>query len=976
MIADKDENLWITTSFDGIFLYDAQRKIIRPIDITAFFPEEKFFTAFVKSIYIDRGEDIWLITEIGRLIRCRYDGIKLRRVKDFYPPTSITAMTEDNNGTIYAIGFNQNIYLLRKGEDRFQQKQLYDPGTYVFTSAMTRLTDGKLCISSLQQNVLIINPDNWEISEIAFHHTMNTRLIPTVVFEDSHGDIWIGTRINGLYRYQRNTNQLVEIGGIACSDIAAIQEDIQGNVWISTFFGLSKFDRLTEKITNYYKSDGIGGNQFNERCVCQLSDGTLFFGGTHGLTFFNPSYFAAKHDLPLLFEDLRIHHQLVFPYQSKSIDRHLSYQPTIRLKHAQNSFSISYTALDYSEFERLNYEYMLEGHDKMWMDAGSNHEAYYSNLSAGKYVFRVRMINKDNMQIEAENDIKLHISPAPAASGWAICIYLILGGLVLFYMIRLWRRITKDRENSLRIQREKEQEEMVNRMNMNFFANVSHEFRTPLTMISGPINTLCNNKKITGDNKKLLYIVQRSVDRMLKLISQLLDFDKFENDALRLKVCQADIISVLNRLIDIFRINANNKHINLITIALEDPFHMWLDIDKVDKIFGNLIANAMKFTPFGGKITVSFDVVGDDVIIKIQDTGKGIPEDQLEKIFERYYQIDQERGKYNWGTGIGLYYARRLAEMHHGTVKAENAPEGGAIFTLRLPTKEEVYLKDEKYVDNENVQIHLFPLLTEDQYRGKTTEQTITAKVKLLIVDDDSEIIHYLKTLLSPHFKIIACFDAASALKKIEEEAPELILCDVMMPDINGFDFCRTIKDDIYFCHIPVILVTAKAKIESQVEGLDSGADAYVTKPFDPVYLLALIKSQLKNREYARRLLGKETKTDNIIKENVLSPQDNTFINELYRLMETELSNSELNISQMTRTLKISRTKLYYKIKGLTGNNPNTFFKTYKLNRAAELLREGKLNVSEISDITGFSTLSHFSSIFKKHFGVPPSEYV
>jgi len=243
-------------------------------------------------------------------------------------------------------------------------------------------------------------------------------------------------------------------------------------------------------------------------------------------------------------------------------------------------------------------------------------------------------------------------------------------------------------------------------------------------------------------------------------------------------------------------------------------------------------------------------------------------------------------------------------------------------------------------------------------------------------VDDDSEIVHYLQTLLSPHYKIIVSFDANNALKLIEEEAPDLILSDVVMPNTNGYDFCRMIKDNLQLCHIPVILVTAKTTVENQVEGLNTGADAYVTKPFDPVYLLALIKSQLKNRENLRRLLGRETKTDKIIEENILSPQDKAFMTELYRLMETELSNSELNISRMTEVLKISRTKLYYKIKGMTGNNPNAFFKTYKLNRAAELLREGKYNVSEIADITGFSTLSHFSRSFKKQFGVTPSEYI
>ena len=973
--SDRNENLWMTTSLDGIFLYDIQNKLIRPIDISTLFPENKFFTNHVKSIFIDSEGFMWLITETDRLIKCSFDGQHLRIINDYSLQTSITAMTEDNNGTIYAIGFNHNIYFLQKGDIEFRQKQLYTPGIYVFTSALKKLADGNLLISSFAQNILIINPENWNIEEIDFQDTTSSVVVPTVVFEDSQGDIWIGTRINGLYLYRRKTNELIVIEETSCTDISAIQEDIYGDIWISTFFGLSKYDRSTEKMTNYYKNDGIGGNQFNERSVCQLSDGMLIFGGTHGLTFFNPSQLTVKHDIPLVFGNLTIHNQLELPYQSNSIDRHLSYQPTIRLKHKQNSFSISFTALDYSKFERMNYEYMLEGYDKMWIDAGNKHEAHYSALSAGKYVFRVKMYDKDNRQIEAVNDIKLHILPAPEASGWAISLYFILFASATFFTVRYWQKINKARKNVLQIQHEKEQNELVNRMKMNFFANVSHEFRTPLTMISGPINTLCKDEKMTGENRKILYIVQRSVDRMLKLVSQLLDVNKLENDALRLKVCQTDIISFLNHLIDIFKLNAINKNINLFTIALEDSFRMWLDVDKVDKIMGNLLANALKFTPSGGKIVVSFDVMDDYVSITVKDTGIGIPEDELEKIFDRYYQVNQTESAYTWGTGIGLYYAQRLAEMHHGYINATNAPEGGSIFTLMLPVNENAYSHNEKIVEKED-QIFIFPLHSEEQYYGKPTGSIDKEKPKILIVDDDSDIVHYLETLLSPHYNVIACFNALNALKIIEEEAPELILSDVMMPNMSGYEFCQAIKSNILLCHIPVVLVTAKTRVENQVEGLDSGADAYITKPFDPAYLIALIKSQLKNRENVRRLLGRETKTDNIIKENMLSPQDDAFMTELYRLMETELSNPELNISRMTQALNISRTKLYYKIKGLTGNNPNVFFKTYKLNRAAELMRERKLNISEISDITGFSTLPHFSASFKKHFGMPPSKYL
>ena len=445
-----------------------------------------------------------------------------------------------------------------------------------------------------------------------------------------------------------------------------------------------------------------------------------------------------------------------------------------------------------------------------------------------------------------------------------------------------------------------------------------------------------------------------------------------------------------------FQIRVNNRKILNGFYAMlgltEQSGDIMRTVDKLDKIVGNLLSNALKFTPNGGKVELCFDVITREeaarlftltdkdidtqyVKVAVADSGNGIPEEQLEKVFERYYQLDnQSKGTYNWGTGIGLYYARSLALLHHGYLKAGNRTEGsGAVFTLLLPVNDLSYTPEECTLPEEE-QNKAFPIQTEEQYQLENTESIRQQKQTLLVVDDDTEVAHYLKALLSPVYKVVCRFDADSAFKAMSEEAPDLVLSDVVMPGRNGYDLCRQIKEDLQLCHIPVILVTAKATVENQVEGLNTGADAYVTKPFEPNYLLALIKSQLKNREKVRSLLSRSTQTDEI-EENVLSPQDNTFMTELYHLMENELSNPELDVARMTELLKISRTKFYYKVKGLTGENPSVFFKTYKLNRAAKLIKEGKYTISEIADMTGFSTLSHFSTSFKKQFGTTPSEY-
>lgn len=621
----------------------------------------------------------------------------------------------------------------------------------------------------------------------------------------------------------------------------------------------------------------------------------------------------------------------------------------------------------------------MDGFDQYWINAHNNKEAYYANLPAGTYTFRVRITQNDQSTIVGENAIRVIVHPAPWATWWAYTFYLIAGITILAFFIRAMWRIRVEKQAVLRAEQAKAQEQFINKMNMSFFANISHEFRTPLTMISGPISLLYSSSDITGENKNLLRIVQRSVNRMLRLVNQMLDFNKLENDTLKLKVRPTEIVVFLKELTDIFRVNAESKSITMITNGLEGSFIAWIDEDKIDKIFTNLMSNALKYTPAGGRINVNFDIVsGEDAVqvvkIEVINTGQ-IPDDKLEKIFERYYQISDEHGGiYNWGTGIGLYYARSLARLHHGSLTASNLKDDNKVmFTLIVPVGQSAYSEAERSHEQVN-QLEAFPL-EENPLPVKPDPDLDKEKKTIMVVDDDSEVAYYLEMLLGSDYQVVCRFNAESALEAITENAPDLILSDVVMPGKDGYWLCREIKESLQLCHIPVILVTAKTTIENQVEGLNVGADAYVTKPFEPHYLMALIKSLLNNREKTRSLLSRSTQTDKM-DENVLSPQDNMFMTELYHLMESELSNPELDVTRMTQLLKISRTKFYYKVKGLTGENPSVFFKTYKLNRAAELLKEGKYTISEIADMTGFNTLSHFSKSFKQQFGIPPSEYL
>ena len=992
---DKERNLWIATLSDGMYMYNMDSKEVKQIDMRQLFKQDYSEKTDVTRIFVDNDNNIWLGALLAsKVLKCRYlnGTLQAESTYDVFMPMSFA---QDSRGTLWVGTLSHRFYAMRQDEKTFTPVQTF-PQMGTFIPGILPLSNGKIWVASFMNPIKQVNPDTWRNEDNPFGEEewkaciRRSVFIPTALVKDSREDIWIGTVSNGLLHYSPATGKLRTVEGTPCLDISSIEEDAQGNIWVGTQYGLGKYDRTVEKFTNYYAADGIGGNQFYDRCSCRLPNGTLVFGGTHGLTFFNPIDVSSKRSIPLLFEDLKIHNRTAHPQDGKNIDKHLSYRPDIRLNHNENGFSISFAALDYCEHERVHYYYCMEGFDKYWIDARNNREAYYANLPAGTYTFKVKITNNDKSIVETENSIRVIVKPAPWMTWWAWCIYLLMAATIIGFFIRFGLRIKQEKEAARRAQLEKEQEQRVNKMNMSFFANISHEFRTPLTMISGPVTQLCENPKIEDENKQLLYIVQRSVRRMLRLVNQLMDFNKLENDTLKLQVRRTDIISQLQHFVDIFRINANEKGITLNTYGLEDSFLMWLDVDKLDKIVGNLLSNALKFTPNGGKVELCFDVVTREeagrifsltekdvdtqyVKISVADSGNGIPQEQLEKVFERYYQLNnQTGGTYNWGTGIGLYYARSLALLHHGHLKAGNRSEGGgAVFTLLLPVNDLAYSPEER-TPSEEEQSMAFPLQTQEQFRLEDTEDG--KKQTLLVVDDDTEVAHYLKALLSPFYKIVCRFDADSAFKAMSEEAPDLVLSDVVMPGRTGYDLCRQIKEDLQLCHIPVILVTAKATVENQVEGLDTGADAYVTKPFEPNYLLALIKSQLKNREKVRNLLSRYTQTDKI-EENVLSPQDNSFMTELYHLMENELSNPELDVARMTELLKISRTKFYYKVKGLTGENPSVFFKTYKLNRAAELIKEGRYTVSEIADMTGFSTLPHFSTSFKRQFGIAPSEY-
>ena len=1000
---DHDGGLWISTLRDGLFRYDIKSSEILPVDTYRLISDSSVGYIRVSGMFCDSAGDLWLLfTDKMRVIRCRWNGHTLQPLKVIYAMYPI-CVAEDDRGCIWIGGWGNRLIRYDRKGDSMQEVPFIGPEEMTAVSAMVMREPGKMMLAAFGRKPLEVNTYSFESRELPLDDDQFNACIkrltmaPSCIMADGAGDIWIGTLANGILRYSGKDGSISPVeGALPCQDICSITEDRHGNVWISTMDGLARYDRTTGSFVHFFEADGIGGNQFNDRASCMLPDGTMVFGGLHGITWFNPLDTPAKRTVPLVFENLTIHNRLVIPSAKGPIDKPLADKPQVRIKDSQNGFDISFAALDYSGYEQIRYAYKLEGFDRDWVKIGTRHNAYFANIPPGKYRLLVRITNGSHSVTETVESLDIKVLPPWYRSWWAILLYVLAGLFVLSMIYTFYRHVRKVRKQAARriheVRREREQaeeaqkaEKALNQIQMNYFSNVAHEFRTPLTMIAGPAQQLAASDTVKGQDRQLVDIINRNATWMLSLVNQLLDFNRIGNSKLQMKVAKMDIVPPLKGIADLFRHNAKSKGIELNTYGLEDSFTMWADVDKVQKVVMNLLSNALKFTPSGGRVSLSFDVVTRDdaaarfplteadkdsryAFIQVSDSGPGIAPDQLEKIFERFYQASG--GKEIMGSGIGLYYARALTGLHHGYIKAWNAPEGGAVFGLVLPVSASSYTEDERTDEKPQIQFVEAPAAGEE-----SSASDGRARKRIAVVDDDIDIANYLKIMLSPQYKVSLYFDAASALKSMEEDIPDLIISDVVMPGMSGYELCEKIKGDLQLSHIPVVLVTAKVAVENQVQGLDKGADAYVAKPFQPAYLLALVKSLLENREKLHRKLGSVTTAEEIGPE-VLSPRDAAFMKELYELMEKELANADLDIMRITEMMKISRTKFYYKVKGLTGENPSVFFKRYKLNRAATLLKEGKYNMSEIAYMTGFNTPSHFSTSFKKQFGVPPSDFV
>ena len=856
----------------------------------------------------------------------------------------------------------------------------------------------------------------------------------TSLFEAHDGTIWIGTYGNGICKYSENENggsfiNYTQQNGL-CNNVAyGIEEDTEGNLWISTDNGLSKFDPVNETFQNYFSSDGLLSDQFYWSASCSDDAGNLYFGGVEGLNYFNPAEFESYPNIPQpVFTQFSVFSEPVIigeKYHSKVILKApISETNEIELSYKDAVFSIEFSALDYFQPGKIKYAYQMEGVDQNWVEVSSNRRfANYTNLSGGQYVFKVKAANSDGIWSDNYAALTITIVPPFWETAWfQVLAVLFIITMVLIY-IRYRTQFLKEqkrkleqqvRERTFKIEEQKEELEkqnqqiaqqrdevielnekvkLVNQLRLRFFTNISHEFRTPLTLIIDPLEQLMKNMKTDANTQNTLNIINRNAQRLLHLINQLLYFRRIETGKLKLNVSKGNLQVFLHGIFESFKDLAEHQKINYRFIETEINEETWFDAEKVENVFYNLLSNAFKNTPTSGSITLKVEKINEDwddciaapfVAISVIDTGRGISEEHMPHIFNRFYK-DVESGKQTdfTSSGIGLALTYEIIQALNGEIKVQSQPRKGSTFTVCIPYSKKRYESDQINETNVPAEINIegrINVLTEHIVARNTNyeldEVTSGNKTKptILIVEDNFDLRSFLLQTLRSEYRVLGAENGKIGLEMAKKYSPELIVSDVMMPVMDGIELCSRLKKNIQTSHIPIILLTAKNMVESWIEGLETGADDYIPKPFN----LQILEIKMRNIIESRRKIKNIFSSPEPVAPEKLSSNklDEEFITKAYQILEKNYNESNFSVEQFAREMFVSRSLLYKKIKALTNLNITDFINSYKLKKSVELIKSTDQSISEIAFKTGFNDPKYFSRIFKKFYGTSPSDYI
>lgn len=998
---DSNQHLWIGADNEGIYELDAEGGCLRHYQPGS---SSHSVANTIMCIYEDSEKNLWL----GSYTR----GIaKLNRktgVCDYSLPVDnekILSITEDKQKNLYigtlGSGFYQ--YNLQTGSLKHYESAKDETGDLKRNELVNDWINYIFCDSEgfiwlgHYKGVSCFNPLTGSFINYRQVNTLISGCVGYAIQEDYSGNIWAGTT-DGLYCFNKKTEELKRFttaDGLSNNVICGLCEDSRHDIWLSTYMGISKYDVKNNRFVNYYSGDGLQGNEFTHGAFYKDKKGKIYFGGINGVTYFSPERIGSvSKETNVWVTDFYVFNHPIHKNSLSGgepvIDTSVQDANQFRLSYKDNTFSIVFSTLQYNNPEQISYQYKVDELGSQWLstEPGVN-RVTYNNLPPGQYTFQVRALNYGNYS--ETRTVKILITPPWYQTWWAYCVYITLAGLLVLGIVNYILSRMRHRREIMK----REHAEQLNEAKLQFFINISHEIRTPMTLIINPLEKLLADKR-DGELHKTYLMIYRNAQRILRLINQLMDVRKLDKGQMFMKFRETDMVGFIADLMQTFEYMARKKNIRFVFKHEMPQLKVWIDLNNFDKVLMNILSNAFKYTPDGGEVQVSLstgrditrrDALRDYFEIVITDSGIGIDRNKIERIFERFYQIDNDVTKSNFGTGIGLHLSRSLVQLHHGIIFAENREDApGSRFIIRIPLGSAHLRTDElETVDADTVMFHtvdkpVLAKLEEELMMEEEEPQTGTkakTRLRILVVEDEIEIKAYLKSELSDEYKVETCNNGKEAYDLILRDTPDLVISDVMMPEMDGLALCRKIKQNTNVNHVPIILLTARSKPEDTLEGMETGADAYMVKPFNTELLKRTIANLIANRRLLRNKFSGAQQQEDKIEKITMKSGDEILMGKIMKVVNEHLDDPTLNVEMLASEVGLSRVHVHRKLKELTNLSTRDFIKNIRLQQAATLLaQDHKLTVSEIAYATGYTNLSHFSSSFREKYGMSPKEYM
>lgn len=921
----------------------------------------------------------------------------------------ILDIKQDPQGNIWIATMGKGLFCLQKDGSRRNYKAKYGadnnlkvnslPNDYLIKLSFSNDGNHLYVATSVGLACLDRKRNSW-VSTFKGINCLNKNSFSHCVFVDSKDHVWYGTEDGAFcfdFRKGIKPKLYTTANGLTDNSVASITEDYQGNIWLGTIKGLNKLALKSGTITKFYAESGLQSNEFSDASVCTTQDRkTILIGGSGGLNWFQADQ-VRQHpwQAKVVISGFILNNKMVTPGMKSGsytiTDNWSTFSRDFQLSHEDNTFTLQLSTLTYNDVEQISYVYSINGDAWRTVPAGQN-ELAFSHMAPGRYKYRIKAICNGYETPVKEFTIIVH--PAWYASIWAKLFYLLL--LIAAIMLYLRHR-KRQMEDQLILQQHIHAEEM-GEAKIKFFMNISHEIRTPLTLIITPLLSLIKEDK-EPHRQGIYEIIRKNSERILHLINQMMDLRKIDKGQMVMRMCKTDMVSFINEEYDLFKQQAIAKSIDFEYQHDCEELPVWIDRNNFDKVIINTLSNAFKFTPTAGHILLSLTHTAHHAYISIKDSGIGIPKDKLETIFQRFYQTPADPNERNVGTGIGLDLTRSLVELHYGTISARNNEgekgskfEHGSEFIIRIPLGKD-HLKPEEIIEEEEMKKEQNNELAEAEQEKQLTEnndqpaETLNnsdttpasakgAKAEIVIVEDEEDIQEYLKAQLSSDFKIRTYPNGKVALNEILKNKPDLVISDIMMPEMDGTTLCAKLKSNINTNDVPIILLTAKSREEDQLEGLQTGADAYILKPFNMDILHRNIINLLTVRRTLRnKFTGNESQNHQVEQIEMQTP-DNSLMQRVMEVINENINDSDLSVDMIAQKVGISRVHLHRKMKELTNQTPHSFIRNIRLQQAAKLLKDGKQSITEVMYACGFSNSASFSTMFKNLYGCSPREYM